>query len=91
MEYVASAYGEAVDHGDDGLGYAAYLALDVEDGEVGYAVGADVAAASFDVHVAAGAEGVGGHPFFVGLSGLAGRVGSGEYDDAYGGGVAAVA
>ena len=58
MEHVAAADGVARDHGDDGLGQRADLALEVEHVEARDAVVADVAALAADALIAARAEGV---------------------------------
>ena len=82
VQYVAAAYGKAVDHGDDGLGERANLLLNVEHIKARHAVAADVAAAAFDVHVAARAEGFGLEVFFLRLSFKTWAMGTSEHYDA---------
>ena len=54
---MAAADSKAVDHGNDGLGQAAYLLLHIEHVETRHTVAADIAAAALDVHIAACTEG----------------------------------
>ena len=84
VKHMPAAHGKAVDHGNDGFGYGAYLFLYVQNGKVRHTVLAYVSATSLHVHVATGAEGIGAHPILFALSLLAGRVGTGQDDHAYG-------
>ena len=56
MQHMTATDGIAVDHRDDRLGQTAYLHLHIEHAEARHTLSVDIAATTFHMHVATGAE-----------------------------------